>query len=60
MPGKMFGSTRDELSVEWRKLYNEQLHSLYSSPCTAMVGHVTQIKETRNVYRILVGKPLRV
>jgi hypothetical protein len=49
-----------------RKLHNEELHNLYSSPniirmtksrrmrCT---GHVARMGEKRNAYRILVGKP---
>jgi len=29
---RIFGSVRDELTVEWRKLHNEELSDLYSSP----------------------------
>ena len=29
---KMLGSRRDEVTVEWRKLHNEELNDLYSSP----------------------------
>ena len=29
---KMYGTTRDEATGEWRKLHNEQLHDLWSSP----------------------------
>jgi hypothetical protein len=29
---KIFGPKRDEVTGEWRKLYNEELHDLYSSP----------------------------
>jgi hypothetical protein len=36
----------------------EELHNLYSSPSIMRwAGHVTQIREKRNVYRLLVGKP---
>jgi hypothetical protein len=49
----------------WRKLHNEELHNLYSSPSIIRViksrrmrwaGHVARIRE-KNAYRILVGKP---
>jgi hypothetical protein len=51
---------------DWRKLHNEELHNLYSSPnITRMIksrrmrwaGHVARMGETRNAYKILVGKP---
>jgi hypothetical protein len=29
---RIFGPKRDEVTGEWRKLYNEELHDLYSSP----------------------------
>jgi hypothetical protein len=49
----------------WRKLHNEELHNLYSSPDIIRViksrrmrwaGHVARMGEKRNAYRILVGK----
>jgi hypothetical protein len=30
--GRIFGPKRDEVTGEWRKLHNEELHNLYSSP----------------------------
>jgi hypothetical protein len=30
--GRIFGSRRDEIAEEWRKLHNEELNDLYSSP----------------------------
>jgi hypothetical protein len=51
---------------EWRKLHNEELHDLYSSPSIIRimkasrmrwVGHVARIEERRNAYSLLVGKP---
>jgi hypothetical protein len=51
---------------EWRKLHNEELHNLYSSPSIIRIirsrrmrweGHVARMGEKRNVYRLLVGKP---
>jgi hypothetical protein len=50
----------------WRKLHNEELHGLYSSPSIIRVikarrmrwaGHVTGMGEVRSAYNILVGKP---
>jgi hypothetical protein len=50
----------------WRKLHNEELRDVYSSPSIIRIiksrrmrwaGHVAQIGEKRNVYRLLVGKP---
>jgi hypothetical protein len=29
---RIFGPKRDEVTGEWRKLHNEELHHLYSSP----------------------------
>jgi len=51
---------------EGRKLYNEELDDLYSSPNTVQViksrrmrwaGHVVRVGERRGIYRVLVGKP---
>jgi hypothetical protein len=62
----MFGSKRDEVTREWRKLHNEELNDLYCPPNIFLVikwrrlrwaGHVTQMGERRNVYRALVEKP---
>jgi hypothetical protein len=50
----------------WRKLHNEELHNLYSSPSIIRIiksrrmrwaEHVARMGEKRNVYRLLVGKP---
>jgi hypothetical protein len=61
----IFGPKRNEVTEEWRKLHNEQLHDLYSSPSIiriikarsmAWAGHVSRMGEKRNAYRLLVGK----
>jgi hypothetical protein len=63
---RIFGPTREEATVDWRKLHNRELHNLYSSPDIIRqiksrrmrwAGHVTRMGEGRNVYRVLVVKP---
>jgi hypothetical protein len=63
---RIFGPKRDEVTGEWRKLHNGELHNLYSSPDIIRqiksrrmrwTGHVARMGEGRNVYRVLVGKP---
>jgi hypothetical protein len=62
----IFGPKMDEVTGEWRKLHNGELHNLYSSPDIMRqiksrrmrwAGHVARMGEGRNVYRVLVGKP---
>jgi hypothetical protein len=51
---------------EWRKLHNEELRDLYSSPSIIRLlksrrmrraGHVARMDDKRNAYRLLAGKP---
>jgi hypothetical protein len=62
---RIFGPKRKE-DVSWRKLHNDELHNLYSSPNIVRVikrgkmrwaEHVARMGEGRGVYRILVGRP---
>jgi hypothetical protein len=61
----ILGPKREE-DGSWRKLLNDELHSLYSSPSIVRViksrrlrwvGHVARMGEGIDVYRILVGRP---
>jgi len=63
---RIFGRRRDEVTGEWRRLHNEELNDLYSSPNILRViksrrmrwaGHVARMGEERGVYRVWVGKP---
>ena len=63
---RIFGPKRGEVRGEWRKLRNEELNDLYSSPNSVRVmksrrmrwaGHVALTGERTGVYRVLVGKP---
>jgi hypothetical protein len=34
VPRRIFGMKKNEVTGDWRKLHNEELHNLYSSPST--------------------------
>jgi hypothetical protein len=63
---RIFGPRRDEVTGDWRRLHNEELNDLYSSPNIVRLiksrrmrwaGHVARMGEEREAYRVLVGKP---
>ncbi|KAJ4427408.1 hypothetical protein ANN_25030 [Periplaneta americana] len=63
---KIFGAKRDEVTGEWRKLHNAELHALHPSPDIIRniksrrlnwAGHIARMGESRNAYRVLIGRP---
>jgi hypothetical protein len=61
---RIFGPKREE-DRSWRKLHNDELHSLYSLPNIVRViksrrirwaGHVARMGEGRGVYRFFIGR----
>jgi hypothetical protein len=59
---RIFGAKRDEVTGEWGKLHNEELHDLYSlikSRIMRWTGHVARMGERRGLYSVLMGKPDR-
>jgi hypothetical protein len=63
---KVFGNKRDEVTREWRKLYNEEQNDLYSLPNIVWVVTLSRIRwarrvarmgAARRVHRLLVVKP---
>jgi hypothetical protein len=63
---RIFGPKKDDVTGRWRKLHDEELHNLSSSPSIISMitsrrikwrGHVACMRGKRNAYRILMGKP---
>jgi len=63
---RIFGTKREQVAGEWRKLHNVELNDMYSSPSFVRVmksrimkwvGHVKRIGERRCVHKVSVGKP---
>ena len=63
---KIFGAKKNENTGEWRRLHDAELYALYSSPNIIRnlksrrlrwAGHVARMDQSRNAYRVLVGKP---
>jgi hypothetical protein len=62
----IFGPKTDEVRRDWRKLFNDGLHNVYSSlniirvaKCrrTRWAGYLVRMGEMRNAYNIFIGKP---
>jgi len=65
---RIFGLKRDEVTVEWRKLHNEELNDLYFTPDMIRImksrimrwaGQVARVGDRRGAYRVLFRKPVR-
>jgi hypothetical protein len=59
---RIFGPKRDEVTGGWRKLHNEELHNLHSSPriirmikskTMGRAGQAARMGEKRNAYKFL-------
>jgi hypothetical protein len=48
----LFGPKRDEVTGDWRKLHNEELHDLYSSPSIIRIMKSTRIRWAEHVTRM--------
>ena len=62
---KIFGSNRDEITGEYKRLCNEELYQMYpgqillgsSNHRNEKGGHVAGMGDRRQAYRVLVGRP---
>ena len=61
---RIFGPKSDRVTWEWRRLHNEELYTVYSSPDIVRVmsrglrwaGHVGRTGEKRDAYTFLMGR----
>jgi hypothetical protein len=61
---RIFGPKREEVTGKWRRLHNEELYDMYSSPNVTWMmksrirwaGHVARVGDRRVAYRVLVGR----
>jgi hypothetical protein len=65
VPRRIFGPKREEVAGDWRRLYNEEHHNVYTSPNIVgviksmrlkWVGHVARMGDMRNATKIMVEK----
>jgi hypothetical protein len=63
---RIFGPKREEVTGEWRRPHNKELHTLYFSQNIILLvksrilrwaGHVVRMEKRRDAYRVLVGRP---
>jgi hypothetical protein len=63
---RIFGPKRDEVTGEWRRLHNKELHALYSSPNIIQMikskrltwaRHVARMEKKRGACKVLVEEP---
>jgi hypothetical protein len=63
---RIFGTKRDGVTGEWKKVHNVELHDLYSSPSIiriiksrrmGLAEYVVRMDEKKNAYKLLVGEP---
>jgi hypothetical protein len=68
VPRRIFGPNREEVTGGWKKLHNEEFHTLYPLPYINRVtklrrmkwaGYVALLEQMRSAYKTLVGKPER-
>jgi hypothetical protein len=65
VPRNIFGPKRDEVTGQWSRLHNKDLHALYLSPNIILVikprirwpVHVARMRERSGAYGVLVRKP---
>jgi hypothetical protein len=65
---RIFRPKGSEIIGDWRKLYNEKLRNLYSSPSILRAiksgriwaGHAARVREKRKIYIIFVGRKVKL
>jgi hypothetical protein len=57
---KIFGPKRDEVTGEWRKLHNEELRDLYSSPSIIRIIKWRRMRRVGHVAQMVWGRGTRI